>query len=95
MKLKYLNKEQKHQIEIHKWIRSEQIGYDIGEPGCLEWVRAYAAIFREWAENLPTQCIQCGLTGCQGPDSDKECPYPFCEPRLNILQRSFPLRFPI
>jgi hypothetical protein len=90
MKLKYLNEEQVHQMSIHKWIRSEEVGHDIGECGNLDWARNYAAIFRDWAENLPLNCIQCGLTGCQGPDDDSECSHPFCNERLNLLQKSFP-----
>lgn len=90
MKIKYLNEEQKHQIEIYKWLRSEQVGHDIGEQGCLEWVKANAECFREWAENLPSHCIECGLTGCQGADIDGDCPHPFCIPRLNLLRKNFP-----
>jgi len=90
MNLKYLNAEQRHQIEMYRWIRSERVGHDIGERCTLDWVYNYAAVFREWAENIPTQCIQCGLTGCQGPDTDNECCSPFNDLRLNLMQRRFP-----
>lgn len=31
----------------HKWIESEKAGYDLGQDCLLEWVRCYAASFRE------------------------------------------------
>jgi hypothetical protein len=91
MKLKYINEEQKHQIEIHKWISSEKEGHDVGEPGCIDWVKKYASVFRVWAESIPVDCVGCGLSGCGGPDKDCECPHPFCTARLTMLKIEFPV----
>jgi len=89
MKLKYFNEEQKHQIEIHKWIKSEKEGHDVGEFGCIDWVKNYAAIFKEWSECVPVNCIHCEHSGCPGPDKDNECIHPFCPNRLNLLKQDF------
>lgn len=34
----------------HKWIESEKAGYDVGDCAFIDWIKKYAAIFREWYE---------------------------------------------
>jgi hypothetical protein len=58
-RIEFINREQKRQIEIHKWISSERVGYDRGDEAKLEWVEKYAPIFRRWAEKLPYTCVRC------------------------------------
>lgn len=35
------------EINKYKWIRSEQVGYDMGREAVLEWIMLYAADFRK------------------------------------------------
>jgi len=36
----------------YKWLKSEQLGYDVGEIAIYEWIRLFAAKFRnEWEKN--------------------------------------------
>lgn len=84
MNLRYLNEEQRHQIEVHKYLTSELAGRDRGEEACLEWVQKYAAAFRAWAETLPEVCIGCGYCGTP---NEKECPHPFNKNRLDKIEK--------
>lgn len=93
--MKYINDEQIHQMQVHRWIESQREGHDLGEAGNIDWVSKYAGAFREWVEHVPSQCIHCGLTGCQGPDEDGDCQNPFSEHRLNILKSRPPQIIPM
>ena len=83
MKQKYINNEQIHQIEIHKFIQGLLNKEDPGEAACLEWVKKYAKAFREWAETVPSDCVSCGA--CKG--DPKECKAPFNQKRLDKLKK--------
>jgi len=84
MNLVTINKEQKKQIEIHKWILSERAGHDLSEEACIDWVDHYAASFREWVKKIPDHCINCG--NCSDCDKNpSECNDPFNHNRLNKL----------
>ena len=54
-----INREQKRQIEIHKWLVSERLHRDAGDEAVLEWAEKYAPLFRKWAESLPYNCMSC------------------------------------
>lgn len=41
---------QRAEIERHKWLRSEELHRDIGKGVALDWIRDYAAGWREWFE---------------------------------------------
>ena len=41
---KYLNAEIK-EIEIHKWIESEKVGYDLGNEAVIDWIKNHAPHF--------------------------------------------------
>lgn len=43
-------KDEKVEIEKHKWIESEKAGYDLGNKAVKEWIDTYAAVYREWWE---------------------------------------------
>ncbi len=47
MDLKEFNQLQIDEMEKHKWIESEKAGYDLGEAARIDWVKKYAAKFRE------------------------------------------------
>lgn len=47
MDLKKHNQMQIEEMEKHKWIESEKAGYDLGEAARIDWVKKYAAKFRE------------------------------------------------
>ena len=47
MDLKEYNMRQIDEIEKHKWIESEKAGHDLGEAARIDWVKKYAAKFRE------------------------------------------------
>ena len=38
------------EIEKHKWIRSEEIGRDLGNDAILDWIFKYAKSYRDWWE---------------------------------------------
>ena len=38
---------QKEAMEVHKWIESEKAGHDLGDFAKQDWVKKYAAQFRE------------------------------------------------
>ena len=42
---------EREEISKYKWIRSEEVGYDLGISACLEWIQNYAASFRDVWEN--------------------------------------------
>ena len=39
--------EERQEIEKYKWIRSEEVGRDLGLFACLDWIQKYAVSFRE------------------------------------------------
>ena len=39
---------QREEIARYKWIESEKVGYDLGRAAALDWVKKYAAQWREW-----------------------------------------------
>lgn len=49
--------EARHEVERHKWIRSEDCGYDLGDEAKREWVAFYWPIFcrRKWLQYLQGQ----------------------------------------
>lgn len=47
MDLKEYNQLQIDEMEKHKWIESEKAGYDVGPAAHIDWVKKYAAQFRE------------------------------------------------
>ena len=40
-------KDQKHEMEIHKWIESEKVGHDLGNEAIKDWIDKYADEFRQ------------------------------------------------
>ena len=83
MEIKKIHEEQRRQMEIYKWIKSEQSGYDLGEACLYEWVQKYAKSFREWAESIPPECVRCGQ--CLGGGIGVHCTNPFNERRLRLI----------
>jgi hypothetical protein len=79
-----INKEQKRQIEIHKWISSERAGRDLNDEATLEWVEKYASLFRKWAESLPYNCVSC-REECDRRMNDM-CQDPFNEHRVKYIE---------
>jgi hypothetical protein len=41
---------QRDEIARYKWLRSEEACRDLGAAAALEWIRLYAASWREWFE---------------------------------------------
>ncbi len=41
---------QRDEIARYKWLRSEEACRDLGSAAALEWIRLYAASWREWFE---------------------------------------------
>jgi len=41
---------QREEIARHKWIESEKARQDLGRDACLDWIRQYAAQWRDWYE---------------------------------------------
>ena len=41
---------QRDEIARYKWLRSEEARRDLGSAAALEWIRLYAASWREWFE---------------------------------------------
>lgn len=44
--VKFLS-DQRIEMEKHKWIESEKVGYDLGNCAIMDWVRKYAKTYRE------------------------------------------------
>lgn len=81
-----INREQKRQIEIHKWLVSERQHRDVADEAVLEWVEKYAPLFRKWAESLPYNCVSC-KEGCTHMISNM-CQDPFNEERVKYLENN-------
>ncbi len=43
-------RDQVNEIEKHKWIESEKVGYDLGKSAVMDWIKRYAKDFREYAK---------------------------------------------
>lgn len=84
-RIELINREQRRQIEIHKWIQSEKSGYDLKDEATLEWIEKYAPLFRKWAESLPYTCMHCGA--CKGPNAVGMCPTPFDQKRIDFIEK--------
>lgn len=41
---------QREEINRHKWIESEKARRDLGRDACMDWIRNYAAQWRDWYE---------------------------------------------
>ncbi|MBI2433735.1 MAG: hypothetical protein HYV26_12785 [Candidatus Hydrogenedentes bacterium] len=41
---------QRHEIERYKWIESEKAQRDLGRDAALDWIKKYAARWRDWYE---------------------------------------------
>lgn len=39
---------QKSEMQKHKWLESEKIGYDLGAAAYYDWIKKYAINFRKW-----------------------------------------------
>lgn len=87
MNIRYMNQRQIYEMDKHKYLRSKELGYDIGDPGRLEWVTKYAEAFRSWADNLPSKCIRCDYC-CYSyrKKVPSECPYPFNNKRIRLIE---------
>jgi hypothetical protein len=35
------------EMERHRWIESEKMGFDVGEDAYVDWIKNHSAIFRE------------------------------------------------
>lgn len=79
-----INREQKRQIEIHKWLVSERLHRDAGDEAVLEWAEKYAPLFRKWAESLPYNCVSC-REACTCI-RENMCQDPFNEKRLKYIE---------
>ncbi len=45
--------EQANEIQRYKWIESEKVGYDLGQKAEIDWIKKYAAVFRDsWMKKL-------------------------------------------
>lgn len=82
--LDWVNREEIHQMQKHRWIESERAQKDLGEEAYLDWIKKYAAGFREWVTSLPGYCVGCGHCG---RDSTGDCPQPFDERRLKFIEK--------
>lgn len=71
----YILQEQMREMEIYRWIRSEESGYDLGETAYYGWVEKYASEFRKWSDSIPAECIDCGV--CVTGETGIECLNPF------------------
>lgn len=41
------NRLQMTEMEKHRWIESEKVGYDLGEGAYLDWIKTHSKKFRE------------------------------------------------
>lgn len=41
------NRLQMTEMEKHRWIESEKVGYDLGEDSYLDWIKKHSKKFRE------------------------------------------------
>jgi len=79
-----INREQKRQIEIHKWLVSEKAGKDLSDEAVQEWVEKYAQLFRKWVESLPYNCVLCREECTRR--ANEMCQDPFNEKRLKYIE---------
>ena len=83
IRTEWVNREEMHQMDIHRWIESEKARRDLSEAAYIDWISKYAKGFREWVETLPGSCVGCGHCG---GDSTNECPHPFVEKRIKFIE---------
>jgi NAD-dependent dihydropyrimidine dehydrogenase PreA subunit len=83
IRIDLVNYEEFHQMDVHKWLVSEKAGHDVGQEAYFDWIKKYAALFRQWVNSLPSNCIGCGACN-QKAD---ECPHPFKEERIQYLSK--------
>jgi len=83
MDIKKIHEEQRRQMEIYKWIKSEQSRENLGETCLYGWVEKHAKAFREWAESIPLECTHCGQ--CMSGVTGLQCSNPFNEKRLGLI----------
>jgi len=50
-------KDEKSEMERYKWIESEKAGKDLGQPIMIDWIKKYAASYRDWWESNHNQKI--------------------------------------
>lgn len=79
-----VNKEEIRQMNIHRWIESEKAGKNLGEDAYIDWIKRYAASFREWVTSLPEDCVGCGNCGKELTGGD--CHQPFNENRIKFIE---------
>lgn len=41
-----------HKMEVYKWLRSEEVGYDMGPQALVKWCRRYASDTRRWINSM-------------------------------------------
>ena len=41
-----------HKMQEYKWLKSEEMGYDLGHQALVKWCRLYGRQTRKWVENL-------------------------------------------
>lgn len=64
------------EIDRHKWIESQKVGYDLGENAVRDWVDHYAADFRRYIHEQLGECIEF-------PDGRQAPPIDFSRDRDN------------
>lgn len=82
--MKYTNPEETRLMILYKNQESERCGYSLGNDAYLEWVDKFANAFRNWADTIPENCVNCGMS-CQ-KDTTK-CINPFNTHRIHYLHK--------
>jgi len=48
-----INRAQILEMEKHKWIESEKVGYDLGQKAVFDWIDRFSGPFRHyWTQNI-------------------------------------------
>jgi len=82
--LKYVCPEEIRLMVLYEHNESERQGHSLGDDSHIEWIDKYAAIFRDWSNDLPDYCVNCGR-GCQKDTT--ECVDPFNPHRVHLLKK--------
>lgn len=82
--LKYICPEEVRLMDLYEHGESERCRHSLGNESHMEWIKKYAAIFRDWSKTIPEACVNCGLN-CQKDTT--ECIDPFNPHRIHYLKK--------
>jgi len=89
MDTKTLFKNQAEEARCYKWIQSQKAGHDLGENAVIEWVKKYAAKYREEYNDCFHQMVEMVITEVEDNKLCKEIKHPDLEAITELIIEKF------